>query len=114
MISAVAGSVTVSAQGYGEELEIVVSDNGVGIAEADLQRIGRPYEQAGDVAQKTRGTGLGLSLVRALAELHGGSMSIESRLGEGTSVTVRMPVLAAPRRAPEPASAEIIAFPPGR
>ncbi len=108
------GSVTVSAQGYGEELEIVVSDNGVGIAEADLQRIGRPYEQAGDVAQKTRGTGLGLSLVRALAELHGGSMLIESRLGEGTSVTVRMPVLAAPRRAPQSASAEIIAFPPAR
>ena len=72
--------------------------------------------QAGDVAQKTRGTGLGLSLVRALAELHGGSMSIESRLGEGTSVTVRMPVLAPPRRAPEPvtATAEIIAFPPAR
>ncbi len=104
------GSITVSAQGYGEELEIVVSDTGVGISETDLLRIGRPYEQAGDVAQKTRGTGLGLSLVRALAELHGGSMSIESRLGEGTSVTVRMPVLVRPR----PASAEIIAFPPAR
>ena len=104
------GSVTVSAQAYGEELELVVSDTGVGIAEGDLQRIGRPYEQAGDVAQKTRGTGLGLSLVRALAELHGGSMLIESRLGEGTSVTVRMPVLAP---APPP-SAEIIAFPPLR
>ncbi len=104
------GSVTVSAQGYGEELELVVSDTGVGIAEGDLQRIGRPYEQAGDVAQKTRGTGLGLSLVRALAELHGGSMLIESRLGEGTSVTVRMPVLVP---APPP-SAEIIAFPPLR
>ena len=104
------GSITVSAQGYGEELEIVVSDTGVGISEADLLRIGRPYEQAGDVAQKTRGTGLGLSLVRALAELHGGSMSIESRLGEGTSVTIRMPVLVKPK----PSSAEIIAFPPAR
>ena len=104
------GSVTVAARAYGEELEIVVSDTGVGIAEADLQRIGRPYEQAGDVAQKTRGTGLGLSLVRALAELHGGSMSIESRLGEGTSVTVRMPVLVGV----QPPSAEIIAFPPLR
>ena len=106
------GSVTVSAQGYGEELELVVSDTGVGIAEADLQRLGRPYEQAGDVAQKTRGTGLGLSLVRALAELHGGAMSIESRLGEGTSVTVRMPVLVPARTGS--AGAEIIAFPPVR
>ena len=103
------GSVTVSAQGYGEELEIVVSDTGVGIAESDLLRIGRPYEQAGD-AHKTRGTGLGLSLVRSLAELHGGSMSIESRLGDGTSVTVRLPVLVPV----PPMSAEIIAFPPVR
>ena len=110
------GSVTVAANGYGEELEIVVSDTGVGIAEADLLRIGRPYEQAGDVAQKTRGAGLGLSLVRALAELHGGAMSIESRLGEGTSVSVRMPVLtpARPGAQLESAGAEIIAFPPGR
>jgi cell cycle sensor histidine kinase DivJ len=105
------GSVTVSAKGYGEDLEIVVSDTGVGIAEADLERIGRPYEQAGDAAQKVRGTGLGLSLVRAFAELHGGSMSIESRLGEGTSVTVRLPVLQVP--APEPEEGVEVAGPAG-
>ena len=87
------GSVTVAAQGYDQDLEIVISDTGVGIAEADLERLGRPFEQAGDAAQKIHGTGLGLSLVRAFAELHGGSMSIESRLGEGTSVAVRLPVL---------------------
>ena len=108
------GSVTVTVQDYGEDLEIVVSDSGVGIAEADLERLGRPYEQAGDAAQKVRGTGLGLSLVRAFAELHGGGMSIESRLGEGTSVTVRIPVV---RRVPAPAppaGAQIIAFKPSR
>jgi cell cycle sensor histidine kinase DivJ len=87
------GSVTVTVQGYGKDLEIIVSDTGVGIAEADLERLGRPFEQAGDAVQRARGTGLGLSLVRAFAEMHGGSMSIESRLGEGTSVAVRMPVL---------------------
>ena len=109
------GSVTVSAKGYGEDLEVVVSDTGVGIAEADLERLGRPYEQAGNAEQKLRGTGLGLSLVRAFAELHGGSMAIESRLGEGTSVSVRMPVLQAPEAAPEPQSgAEVIAFNPLR
>lgn len=110
------GSVTVTAQGYGKDLEIVVSDTGVGISEADLTRIGRPFEQAGDAAQKTRGTGLGLSLVRAFAELHGGGMSLESRLGEGTSVTVRMPVLT-PRLpiAGETGSfgGQVIAFKPG-
>ena len=109
------GSVTVSAKGYGEDLEIVVSDTGVGIAEADLQRLGRPYEQAGDAAQKARGTGLGLSLVRAFAELHGGAMSIESRLGEGTSVTVRMPVLQPPAvESSAQRGGEVIAFNPGR
>ena len=112
------GTVTVSASGHGEDLEIVVSDTGVGIAEADLERIGRPYEQAGDAAQKVRGTGLGLSLVRAFAELHGGEMSIESRLGEGTTVRVRMPVLRPAESFPAPPppgiGAKVIAFAPKR
>jgi cell cycle sensor histidine kinase DivJ len=104
------GAVTVSLGGHGQDIEIVVSDTGVGIAAADLERIGRPYEQAGDADQKTLGTGLGLSLVRAFSELHGGGMTIESRLGEGTSVTVRMPVLrAAP---PGPHGANVIPFNP--
>ncbi len=110
------GSVTVAVQADGAELEVVVSDTGVGIAGADLERLGRPYEQAGDVDQKRRGSGLGLSLVRALAELHGGAMSIESQLAEGTSVTVRMPVMqpdtGAEPTSPVPEGANIIAFNP--
>jgi cell cycle sensor histidine kinase DivJ len=96
------GSVTVMAQSHDRDLEITVSDTGVGIAEADLERLGRPFEQAGDALQRARGAGLGLSLVRAFSELHGGSMSIESRLGEGTSVLVRLPVMAStsPERLP--------------
>ena len=65
----------------------------MGIGPEDLQRLGRPYEQAGEAAQKAAGTGLGLSLVRSFAELHGGAMTIESRLGEGAAVTVRLPVV---------------------
>jgi cell cycle sensor histidine kinase DivJ len=87
------GSVTVSAHPVGEVLEIVVTDTGVGISREDLARIGKPYEQAGDADQKAAGSGLGLSLVRAFARLHGGEMTMESTLGEGTRVTVRMPVL---------------------
>lgn len=110
------GQITVSLRGDGEDLEIVVTDTGVGIAEADLERLGKPYEQAGDAAHKVMGSGLGLSLVRAFAELHGGGMAIESRLGEGTSVTVRMPVLHAQRAGGLPPlhSAKIIAFSPPR
>jgi cell cycle sensor histidine kinase DivJ len=86
------GQVTVSLQALaGAGVELSVSDTGVGIATEDLERLGRPFEQAGDLKQQRQGTGLGLSLVRALAELHGGSMMIESRLGEGTAVIVRLP-----------------------
>jgi two-component system, cell cycle sensor histidine kinase DivJ len=74
-------------------MDLTVADTGVGIAEEDLAKIGRPYEQVGASDKKTMGTGLGLSLVRAFAELHGGVMTIESRLGAGTAVNVRLPVV---------------------
>jgi two-component system, cell cycle sensor histidine kinase DivJ len=87
------GEVNVLARIKGRDLEIIVADTGVGIAPADLARLGKPYEQAGDAAQRSMGTGLGLSLVRAFAELHGGTMTIKSILGEGTAVSVRLPVV---------------------
>jgi len=90
------GQVTVTAHGYDGVLELIVADTGVGISPEDLERLGRPYEQAGGVEQRAKGTGLGLSLVRAFAKLHGGEMTIESRLGAGASVSVRLPVLLAP------------------
>ncbi len=106
-----AGQVTVALNGYDDRIELVVADTGVGIAEEDLARLGRPYEQAGDADQRRRGSGLGLSLVRAFAELHGGDMTIESELGEGTSVTVRLPVLAGVEARPP---AKAIAFAPAQ
>ncbi len=88
------GHVTVNAVALEGLFELAVADTGVGIAPEDVKRLGHPFEQAGDMADQARGTGLGLSLVKAFAELHGGDMSIESQLGEGTAVLVRMPVLA--------------------
>ena len=104
------GSVTLTLDVIGPYLELVVSDTGIGIAARDLKRLGRPFEQAGAVEQKVQGTGLGLSLVRALSELHGGRMSLESTLGEGTAVTVRMPVAVAARATPPEGGAEVIPF----
>lgn len=107
------GSVTVSGQAVEGMLEITVADTGVGIPPEDVERLGRPYEQAGGADQKARGTGLGLSLVRAFAELHGGDMGIESRLGEGTAVMVRLPVLAA-QAGGRASTGNVIAFNPQR
>jgi cell cycle sensor histidine kinase DivJ len=119
------GLVTVSLQALAGAMELSVADTGLGIAETDLERLGRPYEQAGDAGHQAKGTGLGLSLVRAFAELHGGEMAIESRLGEGTAVTVRLPVLvdepeqapiqeAPPPEAPPGGGGQVIAFNPQR
>jgi len=101
------GSVTVRAEALGSELELTVADTGVGVAPEDLARLGRPFEQAGGAEQRAQGTGLGLSLVRSLAELHGGAMNIDSSLGEGTAVTVRLPVVAAARE-PVEGQAQVI------
>ncbi|MBX7248650.1 MAG: HAMP domain-containing histidine kinase [Caulobacteraceae bacterium] len=108
------GSVTVTVGAGDGVLEIAVSDTGVGIAPEDLDRLGRPYEQAGDATGRAKGTGLGLSLVRAFAELHGGSMAIESQQGEGTAVTVRLPVLLNTAVEGRPQGAEIIPLNVGR
>jgi cell cycle sensor histidine kinase DivJ len=99
------GQVNVLAREFGGRLEIIVADTGVGIAADDLERLGRPYEQAGGADQRAQGTGLGLSLVRAFAELHGGEMTIRSILGEGTAVSVKLPVMdPEAERTPPPSS----------
>jgi cell cycle sensor histidine kinase DivJ len=86
------GRVAVAAILVGGRVEMTVSDTGVGIAESDLARLGRPFEQV--VNEHTRakeGTGLGLALVRALTHLHGGVMTMDSKLGEGTCVRIVLP-----------------------
>ena len=108
------GTVDVTLGPQGGSLELVVADSGMGIAAEDLKRLGQPFQQAGDAGQRARGAGLGLSLVRAFAELHGGEMIIESALGEGTSVTVRIPGLVEAPQPEDRPSAQVIAFNPQR
>src|SRR6185369_14298557 len=89
------GHVTVAAHKEGDALLLQVRDTGVGIPEKDLARIGKPFEQVeGELQRLHKGTGLGLSLVKALAELHGGAMRIDSALGDGTTVSLRLPLKA--------------------
>jgi len=69
-----------------------VIDTGMGIAEKDLDKVIMPFEQIGEVAVTPQdGTGLGLAISKSLVELHDGEFVVESELGKGTTVTVRMP-----------------------
>jgi two-component system, cell cycle sensor histidine kinase DivJ len=87
------GDVTVTAVRDREHVEIVVSDTGCGIAEDDLGQLGAPFFQARQSYDRQHeGTGLGLSVVRGLLGLMGGTMLIESAPGAGTRVAIRLPV----------------------
>jgi two-component system, cell cycle sensor histidine kinase DivJ len=87
------GKVSVSARAEAAAITFVVEDNGVGISDADLARVGEPYFQAGaSYDRRHGGTGLGLSIVKGLVRLHGGEFSIRSRIGEGTRITVSLPL----------------------
>jgi PAS domain S-box-containing protein len=68
-------------------IRITVNDNGWGIAEEDLSHAGERFFR-GKLASRTKGTGLGLALCKNIARMHGGDLSIKSRPGEGTTVTV--------------------------
>jgi two-component system, cell cycle sensor histidine kinase DivJ len=97
------GKVTVAAHIEGPRFVLRVSDNGVGIAPDDLKRIGDPFFQAGQTYQRRHeGTGLGLSIVKSLVGLHGGDISVHSKIGEGTIVTVALPLNASKPEAPQP------------
>jgi two-component system cell cycle sensor histidine kinase PleC len=67
------GHIRLSAIRQGQEIHIIIADNGPGVAPEDLGRILQPFEHAGKVADHAKGAGLGLTLVKAFAELHGGT-----------------------------------------
>lgn len=88
----VGGSIAVAAGQSDSMLFFSVSDTGVGIAEEDLDHVLEPFGQARSAADITHpGTGLGLAICKHLAELHGGHLKLDSKLGIGTTVTVYMP-----------------------
>jgi len=87
------GDVVVGAKRIGSRLHFWVRDTGIGIAEEDFVNLGKPFMQIqNDYTRRFEGTGLGLSLVKGLVALHEGTMSIESMPGEGTTVTISLPV----------------------
>ncbi|MGP1256853.1 MAG: PAS-domain containing protein [Kiloniellales bacterium] len=74
------------------DLAIEVADQGIGISEEDLERVLEPFTQAdSSLSRRHQGTGLGLPLTRALLEMHGGQMRLESTKGKGTVATITLP-----------------------
>jgi cell cycle sensor histidine kinase DivJ len=104
------GEVRVSARAL-HGIEIEVRDTGTGISKADLERLGRPFEQVENSEVRAKeGTGLGLALVKSLAQMHGGEAVLESALGEGTTVTVRLPNAAVNAKGERVTSAKVLPF----
>jgi len=85
------GSVTVAVHRGGDDAYVSVADTGVGIAEADQERVFEEFQQVGDPDRQRAGTGLGLALTKRLAEAHGGEITLVSALGKGSTFTVRLP-----------------------
>lgn len=86
------GLVSVSAEEKDAHVFIYVTDTGVGMTEETLARVFLPYEQGPHGINDGRGIGLGLSISRQLVELHGGSLSIHSELGKGSTFSFALPL----------------------
>jgi two-component system phosphate regulon sensor histidine kinase PhoR len=87
------GEIRLSARQHDHKIELIVSDQGIGIAKEDLPRIFERFYRADKARSpdKVRGTGLGLAIVKHIAQLHGGRVEADSELGKGTTIRVILP-----------------------
>lgn len=88
-----AGQVSLTARQVKGHIEFEIKDSGIGIPDEALARMGQPFERV--EGTNVPGTGLGLSLVRQMVGLHGGTFLLESVLGEGTTATLSLPIVRA-------------------
>lgn len=86
-------SIGVRAKRHGDAIQLFFEDNGFGIADEMMEKMGRPFEQTGSVLQDGyKGSGLGFAISKSLAELHGGAIRVRTKIGSGTIVMVTLPV----------------------
>lgn len=86
------GTITVGGSDEGDHIRIYVRDQGVGIRESDQERLfERFFRVDGALSRRTQGTGLGLYLSRSIVQAHGGSMSVESQPGKGSTFSFTLP-----------------------
>jgi two-component system cell cycle sensor histidine kinase PleC len=88
----VGGDISIDVFRRGPDIAISVSDTGIGIKAEDIPKVLEPFGQIeSELSRKHQGTGLGLPLTKELAELHGGSLTMESNVDVGTTVTITLP-----------------------
>ena len=91
------GSVIIKASSSATMISVQIIDTGIGIPQRDIQKLGRPFEQVENQFTKSKGgSGLGLAISKSLVDLHGGSLKITSKVGQGTIVHVELPVSGVP------------------
>jgi signal transduction histidine kinase len=87
------GTITVSVTDLGTQVEIAVQDTGIGIDEKYLDAIFERFNQVDKtLARNAEGSGIGLSLVKSIVDLHGGTIGVESEVGQGSTFRVHLPV----------------------
>jgi signal transduction histidine kinase/CheY-like chemotaxis protein len=108
------GTVTLRLRRDGDEAVLSVADSGIGIASAEHERVFREFYQVSNVERdRSKGLGLGLSIVQRLCALLGVTLQLDSQPGRGTTVTLRLPAADAAAAASVPAPALRAALPPG-
>jgi two-component system, sensor histidine kinase and response regulator len=90
------GDVTLVAQGIGARLLIQVKDQGIGIPADERDRITELFHQVGRAINEQQGWGTGLTIVRGVVRLHGGTLGVASEVGRGSTFTIQLPVVPGP------------------
>ena len=92
-VTAEGGSIQIKAEGCDEGVRFSIKDTGPGVAETQLPKLFEQFWQSGDTSNqlKRQGPGLGLPITKAIVEAHGGTISVESKLGSGTTFSFVLP-----------------------
>jgi signal transduction histidine kinase len=93
------GLILVTVAQEGAQIAVLIEDHGIGIPEADRERVFEPYYRGSNTSGIV-GSGVGLHLVRTIVDLHGGSIALDTREGDGSRFTIRLPTASADGRSP--------------
>ncbi len=94
--SQIGGEIQVNASQENDQLLIAVTDNGIGIAEEDLNFIFSDFYRGKNLPEGERSSGVGLTITKKIVEAHGGTIDVNSEIGKGSTFTIRLPLVDGP------------------